>query len=240
MNNLTLRRGIFVLCIFLASLLPFLVACEPPDPEMVVVTEVVHLGEEQIIITRLVELMPTATPTLPPPVSEPKPVALDIAYEGALPNLDPQHVSGKASLDLAESLFAGLTNFNHETEQVEPELAASWRISGDGLTWTFILRDDIYWVKPLDFKAEQDQAAEPDVFRQVDAHDVVYAFQRACSSENRVPDAFLLFIVEGCETLYSTFEPSESEQRMMAMWLQYGSKQRVQHLSVFIAIVTRV
>jgi len=184
---------------------------------MAVVTEVVHLGDEQIIITRLVELMPTATPTLPPPVIEPEPVALDIAYDIALPDLDPQHVSGKASLDLTESLFSGLTNFNHTTNQVEPELAASWLISADGRTWTFNLRDDIYWVKPLGMIGEQGQSNEPELYRLVDAHDVVYAFRRACSASSGVPDAFLLFNIVGCEALFSTVEPSESDLNQLGV-----------------------
>lgn len=206
-----------ILLLVLLTALPFMAACQPTEPEMVVVTEVVHLGDEQIIITRLVELLPTPTATVPPPASEPQPVSLDIAYEDALPDLDPQHVAGKASLDLAESLFAGLTNFNHETQQVEPELAASWRISGDGRIWTFTLRDDVFWVKPFDSTVESDQAGDPDSIRPVDAEDVVYAFRRACSNENAVPDAFLLFIIEGCESLYKTFEPSESELNQLAV-----------------------
>ncbi|MFN2296370.1 MAG: ABC transporter substrate-binding protein [Candidatus Promineifilaceae bacterium] len=210
MKDFTLHRGVLLLIITLASFL-ILTACTPTEPEMVVVTEVVHLGDEQIIITRLVELVPTATPTAPPPAKEPEPVTLDIAYESALPNLDPQHVSEKASLDLAESMFAGLTNFNHETNQVEPELAASWVIGTDGRTWTFNLRDDMYWVKPLSTIGDQDSKSGQEIYRAVDAHDVVYAFQRACTAENGVTDAFLLFNIEGCEALYSTIDPSESE-----------------------------
>jgi oligopeptide transport system substrate-binding protein len=201
----------------LVTLLFLLTACVPAEPELVSVTEVVHLGDEQIIITRLVELLPTTTPTIPPPAKAPEPVALDIAYESALPNLDPQHVSGKAGLDLVESLFAGLTNFNHDTNQVEPELAASWRISTDGRTWTFNLRDDIYWVKPVSMVSEQNQSTEPEKYRLVNAQDVVYAFQRACSAENGVPDAFLLFIVEGCESIYATIEPTESDLNQLGV-----------------------
>jgi oligopeptide transport system substrate-binding protein len=217
MNNFTFHRRRTLFFLLLASLLSLLMACVPAEPEMAVVTEVVHLGDEQIIITRLVELMPTATPTLPPPVIEPEPVALDIAYDIALPDLDPQHVSGKASLDLTESLFSGLTNFNHTTNQVEPELAASWLISADGRTWTFNLRDDIYWVKPLGMIGEQGQSNEPELYRLVDAHDVVYAFRRACSASSGVPDAFLLFNIVGCEALFSTVEPSESDLNQLGV-----------------------
>ncbi len=181
---------------------------------MVVVTEIVQLGEEQIVITRLTELLPTVTPTAPPPVSAPEPAALDIGYEVSLPNLDPQKTTNKAGLDLAESLFAGLTNFNHETQRAEPELASSWRISGDGRTWTFLLRDDVYWVKPIE---PMNDSRTPEIYRPVDAHDLVYAFQRACSQESGVPDAFLLFVIEGCEALYTLPEPTEEDSLLLGV-----------------------
>jgi ABC-type oligopeptide transport system substrate-binding subunit len=204
-------RGLLEAALCLAAVCGTLAACRPAEPEMVVVTEVVHLGDEQIVITRMVELLPTATATVPPPVSAPEPVALDVAYEDSLPNLDPQHAAGKASLDLAESLFAGLTNFSHERQQVEPELAESWRVSGDGRTWTFTLRDDIYWVKPISSPADLNQATQPEPVRPVDALDVVYAFQRACTKKNAVTDAFLLFVIEGCQQLFALSEPSNDD-----------------------------
>lgn len=210
-------RYVFLAIMILTTISILISACQPEEPELVVVTEVVRLGEEQIIITRMVELLPTETPTAPPPKSEPEPVSLDIAYEESLPDLDPQHTAGAASLDLSESLFAGLTNFNHKTQQVEPELAASWRISSDGRTWTFTLRDDVFWVKPLDTSPDLEQETVPEIVRAVDAHDIVFAFQRACLNENAVPDAFLLFMIEGCESLYRMLEPTESEVNQLAV-----------------------
>ncbi|MFN2162563.1 MAG: peptide ABC transporter substrate-binding protein [Candidatus Promineifilaceae bacterium] len=211
------RSGHIFTIIILLFVFALLGACQPQEPEMVVVTEVVHLGEEQIIITRLVELLPTETPTAPPPAVEPEPVALDIAYEESLPDLDPQHIGGQASLDMAESLFAGLTNFNHKTQQVEPELAASWTVGSDGRTWTFALRDDIYWVKPINTTIQTELNAAPERVRLVDAQDVVFALQRACTSENAVPDAFLLFMIEGCETLFNSIEPGDAEINQLAV-----------------------
>jgi oligopeptide transport system substrate-binding protein len=210
------RSGHIFTIIILLFVFALLGACQPQEPEMVVVTEVVHLGEEQIIITRLVELLPTETPTAPPPAVEPEPVALDIAYEESLPDLDPQHIGGQASLDMAESLFAGLTNFNHKTQQVEPELAASWTVGSDGRTWTFTMRDDIYWVKPINTTIQTELNAAPERVRLVDAQDVVFALQRACTSENAVPDAFLLFMIEGCETLFNSIEPGDAEINQLA------------------------
>lgn len=38
-----------------------------------------------------------------------------------------------------------LTGFNEATKEVLPELAKSWKISSDKKTWTFNLRDDVYF-----------------------------------------------------------------------------------------------
>jgi peptide/nickel transport system substrate-binding protein len=38
-----------------------------------------------------------------------------------------------------------LTGFNETTKEVVPELAKSWKVSGDRKTWTFNLRDDVYF-----------------------------------------------------------------------------------------------
>lgn len=42
-------------------------------------------------------------------------------------------------------IFEGLTTTNAFTTKVEPHLARSWKVSEDGLTWTFNLRDDVRW-----------------------------------------------------------------------------------------------
>ncbi|MCS7062141.1 MAG: ABC transporter substrate-binding protein, partial [Anaerolineae bacterium] len=46
--------------------------------------------------------------------------------------------------DLCSLVFVGLTRFN-ETGEVVPELASSWEISPDGITYTFKLRQDARW-----------------------------------------------------------------------------------------------
>jgi len=178
---------------------------------MVVVTEVVQLGEEQIIITRIVELEPTPVATQTPRPLEPQPVAIDLGYLEELPNLDPQFASDRAGLDLAENLFVGLTKFNHEGGTIEPELAQEWRVSGDGLTWTFELGDDHYWVHPLEGQIDENAPPAPEILRPVDAYDVVFAIRRACQRSSGVPDAFNLFIIQGCEAVYQQAEPTEED-----------------------------
>ncbi|MCB0183673.1 MAG: hypothetical protein KDE31_05385, partial [Caldilineaceae bacterium] len=58
--------------------------------------------------------------------------------------LDPNLAEDYYSITPIEQMFLGLTNINNETSEVEPELAESWEISDDGLTWTFHLRDAMW------------------------------------------------------------------------------------------------
>ncbi len=64
-------------------------------------------------------------------------------------------------------IFDTLVANNFETTEIIPCLAESWDISDDGLTYTFHLRDDVY------FHEGQFQDG-----RQMVADDVVYSFQR--------------------------------------------------------------
>ena len=188
-----------------------LAACTPTTPELISVTEVIELGEEQIIITRLVELEPTPTITPEPPPVQEQPITLDLAYQTTLPQLDPQQAAGKSSHDLIENLFIGLTRFNHETQQIEPQLAKSWTISADGRSWIFNLRDDISWIKPSDPPATTEEVWEIEPVRPVVSWDVVRAIKRACTRDTGTPDAFIFFIIEGCEAVYSLSEPTEED-----------------------------
>ena len=59
-------------------------------------------------------------------------------------------------------LFEGLTESSWLTNEVGPLLAESWEVSGDGLTWTFRLRQDVSWHDGQPFTA----------------HDVDFTFNR--------------------------------------------------------------
>lgn len=50
-------------------------------------------------------------------------------------------------------LFSGLTKHDENTK-VTPDLAKSWEISGDGLTYIFTLRDDVLWHDGVKFTAQ--------------------------------------------------------------------------------------
>lgn len=179
----------------------------PPSEVTVIVTEVVELeGGEEFVITRVMtQTIPTPTPTPAPTIPvAPLVVTLDVPLIGGYGPLDPQRVTDKNSATLIENLYAGLTNFNFRTNQVEPELADSWEVSADGLTWRFFLREDVYWVRAGAATAAKDGLATAEVVRSVTAGDVVFALQRACSAPTKTPDVFILFVIAGCQQLGSS------------------------------------
>ena len=177
-------------------------------------------GGVSSIVTRIVEQITFVTPTPDPSATvevEQEPVVLDLSLSGELPNLDPGLAETEAQLDLAQNLFIGLTNHNPQTNVIEPELAATWEVSDDGLTWTFHLRDDVYWVRPDAPPADEDGLWSVSPVRPVTADDVVFAVQRLCSRMTPNPLAFSLFLIEGCEQLSTIPEPTDDDRHAIGI-----------------------
>ena len=76
--------------------------------------------------------------------------------------LNPALSNDSGSSGVLGHLFEGLTEISWLTDEVEPALAESWTRSEDGLTWIFLLRQDVTW-----------HDGEP-----FTAHDVAFTFNR--------------------------------------------------------------
>ncbi|MCI0396188.1 MAG: peptide ABC transporter substrate-binding protein [Chloroflexi bacterium] len=180
-----------------------LFSCRQQGEAPLVVTQVTMVEGQEVIVTRVVRqtVQVQATPVA---TESPSPVELDISFSGTFSRLDPQVVEDENAIDIIENIFVGLTRFNHQAVTIEPALATEWQVSDDGLTWTFHLRDDIFWVQAVATETAlgsiRGMAVEP--LRPVVAGDVVYAIQRACDPRTRTPDVFILFIIEGCEAVH--------------------------------------
>ncbi len=208
-------RQWWYLGVWLLILLLTIVSCSGGKPETAGTGEVeASTGRVQAIVTRIIEQISFATTTPDPTAiaakTQPR-IVLDLSLTGTLPNLDPGTAERQAQLDLAQNLFVGLTNYNQDTNTIEPELATSWSVSPDGRTWTFSLRDDIYWVRPKSPGPGSDDLWPASSVRPVTADDVVFAIQRLCSRQVESPLAFSVFIIDGCEKVFSTLEPSEED-----------------------------
>jgi oligopeptide transport system substrate-binding protein len=172
-------------------------------------------GGVESIVTRIVEQITfvTRTPDLTAQAEAARePVELDVSLSGALPNLDPGVAVEESQLDLAADLFIGLTNHNPETNVIEPELARTWDVSPDGLTWTFNLRDDVYWVRPSGPPPGDATLWSVSPVRPVMADDVVFGIQRLCSRDVESPLAFTLFIIAGCEDVFTNLQPTDADR----------------------------
>lgn len=60
-------------------------------------------------------------------------------------SLSPQGVANVGHGLLYQMTHESLVHYNTETSKVEPRLAKSWELSEDGKTYTFNLRDDVYF-----------------------------------------------------------------------------------------------
>ncbi|MBC8249145.1 MAG: peptide ABC transporter substrate-binding protein, partial [Anaerolineales bacterium] len=82
---------------------------------------------------------------------------------GEPPTLDPALTQDATSATYIVEIFSGLVTLNRDLEIV-PDIAESWELSDDGMTYTFHLRND---VKFHDGKP-------------VTAQDFKYSIERAC------------------------------------------------------------
>jgi ABC-type transport system substrate-binding protein len=84
--------------------------------------------------------------------------------------MDPAHITTSSDYTIAVNVYSALLRFNLKTMEPEPDLAKSWEISSDGLTYTFYLRDDVYWHKG---------------YGKFTARDVKYSFDRIMDPKTR-------------------------------------------------------
>ena len=106
--------------------------------------------------------------------------------------LDPIYAKDLPHIWACNQIFNGLVAFDDEMNVV-PAIAKSWNISEDGMTYTFVLRDDVWFHEDECFEKTTDnrqrttaivqnisatQQLSNSATRRVTAHDFVYSFNR--------------------------------------------------------------
>jgi peptide/nickel transport system substrate-binding protein len=81
---------------------------------------------------------------------------------------DPHKNIAWASINIYESIYNGLVKWNEDETELVPDLATSWEISDDGLTYTFKIRQGVKFHNGREMTAEDvkfslDRLRDPDV-----------------------------------------------------------------------------
>ena len=110
--------------------------------------------------------------------------------------LDPAFAKDQAIIWGCSQLYNGLIRLDEQL-QPQPCIAKQWSISPDGKTYTFTLRNDVYFHKNELFKT-------PDSTRPVTAHDFLYSFHRILDPDVASPGRWVFEEVERFQALDDT------------------------------------
>ena len=95
--------------------------------------------------------------------------------EGSPSNFNPQMATDGPSLNASsQTVFSRLVDFKRGTTEIVPALAESWKISKDGLKYTFQLRKDAQFHTNFGFTPT----------RPLNVDDVIFSFKRQMDKEN--------------------------------------------------------
>lgn len=97
-------------------------------------------------------------------------------------SLDPAFARSQANIWAIDHLYNGLVQLDDELN-IQPCIAKNWSISEDGLTYTFNLREDVYF--------HNNEAFPDGKGRRVTAQDVVYSFERVWRGKINSPGSWI-------------------------------------------------
>jgi oligopeptide transport system substrate-binding protein len=102
-------------------------------------------------------------------------------------SLDPAQVTGQSEMRVVSALFEGLCRYNAKTGEPEPALSDRWRISEDGRTYTFHIREGLRW-----------STGEP-----ISSADFLYSWRRILAPETAADYAGQFYYIKNAEA-YNT------------------------------------
>ena len=104
-------------------------------------------------------------------------------YSGEVSSLNYLTTTTTAEFAVAANVIDTLVEYDY-LGQVQPSLAESWKVSDDGLVWTFALRQDAQWIN-----------GQAEVVAPVTAQDFVDAAKYVLNAQNASATANILYSV---------------------------------------------
>lgn len=108
-------------------------------------------------------------------------------------SLDPAFSRVQSNIWAVNQLFNGLVQLD-DNLAIQPDIAKSWTISDDALTYTFTLRNDVYFHKNDVFKTSSHT-------RNVTANDFTYSFNRLLDKKLATPGRWVMNYVAQYQAL---------------------------------------
>src|SRR5690554_2269567 len=105
---------------------------------------------------------------------------------GNIPTLDPAFARNPQAIWPDNQLYNGLVQLD-DSLNIKPDIAKSWMINDSTFTYTFYLRDDVYFHKNKAFANSQ-----KDSTRRVLASDFVYSFNRLTDNKVASPGSWVM------------------------------------------------
>lgn len=113
---------------------------------------------------------------------------------GNIPTLDPAFARNPQAIWPDNQLYNGLVQLD-DSLNIQPDIAKSWTIDDSTNTYTFQLRNDVYFHQNIAF-AKMDEKEKPRYTRKVVADDFVYSFDRLTDEKVASSGSWVLNYVE--------------------------------------------
>ncbi|HVJ55603.1 MAG TPA: peptide ABC transporter substrate-binding protein [Aliidongia sp.] len=137
---------------------------------------------------RFLAIIPSAllclSSVVPPAARAEEPAILRFGNGSEPATLDPGKSDVQQDLNIETDLFEGLVTLDADTN-IRPAAAESWKVSDDGLIYTFTLRPDLQWSN-----------GDP-----VTAEDFAFSFRRIVDPATGVQYTFLLYPIRNAEDI---------------------------------------
>ncbi|MDD5569777.1 MAG: ABC transporter substrate-binding protein [Bacteroidales bacterium] len=138
-------------------------------------------------------------------------------------SLDPVFAKDQANIWLTNQIFNGLVQFD-DNLKIIPCIAKSWKISDDGLTYTFYLRNDVFFHDNKSFKNGK--------VRKVVASDFVFSFKRIIDNKITSPGAWVFNNVDKENNPFTAINDSVFQIKLKQLFPPFLGLLTMQYCSV--------